>query len=261
MDFNIFNGSNKNHFLISGGGNNYIVCSGYYCAACGGGSKAVRYSYGGQGAPANPSYSSTMGTLHVNTGSCGNFRNSSGVIAIKFKIGGDFHYGWINYHGFTNTGTIKSWGYETDANKPVSDYPSDPTLVELTAFTATAGPQSVQLTWQTASEMDSAGFHLWRSENRDWGYEKITDALIPAEGSPTQGASYTFDDKTAKPGKTYYYKLEDVGTGGSRSYYGPVSAQMSAAIPALSGGGLLLAGAALAGAGVAILRRRRKDHE
>ena len=34
-------------------------------------------------------------------------------------------------------------------------------------------------------------------------------ALIPAQGSTTQGASYEFIDNEVKNRKTYYYKLED----------------------------------------------------
>ena len=134
-----------------------------------------------------------------------------------------------------------------------------PTLVELISFAAKPGPHNILLSWETASEVDNAGFHLWRSETEGAGYERITDTLIPAEGSPTQGASYKHDDKNVEPGKTYYYKLEDMDTAGSRSYYGPVSATVHASIPTLTDAGLLLAGAVLAGIGAALLRRRRKE--
>ena len=138
---------------------------------------------------------------------------------------------------------------------------TEPTLVELISFAAKPGPHNILLSWETASEIDSAGFYLWRSERESSGYERITVALVPAEGSPTQGASYQYDDKDVEPGKTYYYKLEDVDTGGSRSYYGPVSAQVPAAIPALADPGLLLGGAALASTGFVLLRRRRKKEK
>lgn len=53
------------------------------------------------------------------------------------------------------------------------------TLVELAAFTATGQPQSVLIQWTTSSEIDGAGFHLWRSEAKDGSYARITDDLIP----------------------------------------------------------------------------------
>ncbi len=132
-----------------------------------------------------------------------------------------------------------------------------PTLVELVSFTATPVSSNVLLSWETASEVDNAGFHLWRSNTEGSGYERITDALIPSEGSPTKGASYQFDDGNVGPGKTYYYKLEDVDASGNRSYYGPVSATVRAPIPTLTDGGLLLMVAALVGGGFALLRRRK----
>ena len=226
---------------------------------CGMGDKVKWHNYGDPG-ETGPNWDGGLGTLNITEPSCGYFYDRGGVIAVKFKSGSNVYHGWINYRGQDNSGDIVSWGYD-DSGDPPAHYPSDPTLVELTSFSAEAGPESVRISWQTASEIDNAGFHIWRSENKDWGYEKITQALIPAEGSPTQAASYHFDDKGVEPGKTYYYKLEDVDTGGHRSYYGPVSVQMSAAIPTLQDGGILLAGAALAGAGVAMLRRRRKDDD
>ena len=53
---------------------------------------------------------------------------------------------------------------------------------------------------------------------------KINNSLIPAEGSPTQGASYEFADKDVKNRKTYWYKLEDIDLSGNSTFHGPVNA-------------------------------------
>ncbi|PXF56249.1 MAG: hypothetical protein C4B58_14165 [Deltaproteobacteria bacterium] len=84
-------------------------------------------------------------------------------------------------------------------------------LVELTTFVATPDLRSVLLAWETATEIDNAGFYLWRTDAEDAEYIRITDYLIPAEGGLTQGATYAYEDFDVVPGLTYYYQLEKGG--------------------------------------------------
>ena len=81
------------------------------------------------------------------------------------------------------------------------------------------------LSWKTAAETDNAGFNIYRSETADGEFVKLNAALIPAKGSVTEGASYTFVDWRTERGKTYYYKLEDVDLAGNTTFHGPVSAE------------------------------------
>jgi hypothetical protein len=99
-----------------------------------------------------------------------------------------------------------------------------PTLIELSSFEAIGGLKRIHLIWTTASEVDNAGFNIYRSESADGTYEKINESLIAAQGSPTQGAAYEYIDKDVKSKKTYYYKLEDVNVNGTSTLHGPVSA-------------------------------------
>jgi len=52
---------------------------------------------------------------------------------------------------------------------------------------------------------------------------KINGALIPAEGSGTQGATYMFIDRNVSNRKTYYYKLQDTDLEGKSTFNGPAS--------------------------------------
>jgi len=101
-----------------------------------------------------------------------------------------------------------------------------PTLVELISFTARGSFNRVLLEWETATEMDNAGFHLWRSDTREGPYTRITDELIPAEGGATWGASYDWWDEGLITGQIYYYKLEDMDFGGHSNFHGPVGARV-----------------------------------
>jgi hypothetical protein len=130
--------------------------------------------------------------------------------------------------------------------------------VNLTDFLAQPAGGSILITWKTASEVDNAGFHLWRSDAEDGEYSRITAALIPAEGGPTWGAEYEHRDTDVRPGRTYYYKLEDIDDQGLSTFHGPVSATVeSLAVPTLSQWGAIVFSLILGTGAVLALRRRR----
>jgi hypothetical protein len=98
------------------------------------------------------------------------------------------------------------------------------TAIELSSFTAKAGPDDVTLTWETSSELDNEGFNVWRSEAADGQYTKLNATLIPAQGTADTGARYDYTDTDVVKGVTYYYQLEDVDIHGVSTFHGPVSA-------------------------------------
>ncbi|MCX5885280.1 MAG: DUF1566 domain-containing protein [Proteobacteria bacterium] len=100
----------------------------------------------------------------------------------------------------------------------------EPTLITLSSFTTTPSDRAIILKWTTASEIDNAGFNLYRAESENGEYVKINSSLIPAQGSATQGATYQFVDENVQNRKTYYYKLEDIDLNGTSTLHGPVSA-------------------------------------
>jgi hypothetical protein len=117
-------------------------------------------------------------------------------------------------------------GYNSDGQCNLFDWDllPEPTVIKLSSFTAIPVARKVILKWTTESEIDNAGFNLYRAESEDGEYVKINGALIPAEGSPIQSASYQFVDRNVKNRNTYYYKLEDIDLTGKSTMHGPVSA-------------------------------------
>ncbi len=91
-----------------------------------------------------------------------------------------------------------------------------PTAVVLNYFTATYndGNGSVIVDWQTASEVDHAGFNIYRRNaiTRD-AWTQINSSLLASRGSQAQGATYQFVDATVTEGE-WEYLLEDVETDG-----------------------------------------------
>ena len=65
----------------------------------------------------------------------------------------------------------------------------DDTYIELASFEAKARGRNILITWETGTEIDNAGFDLYRAEAGDrMTPVKINDRLIPAKGSPAAGA-------------------------------------------------------------------------
>ena len=93
------------------------------------------------------------------------------------------------------------------------------TAVTLVSFTATNAKKHILLGWETATEIDNAGFNLYRARTKDGHYKKINANPIPARGNDTSGAAYKYVDKPRKG--TYYYKLEDVDYYGVSTLHGP----------------------------------------
>ncbi|NJO16290.1 MAG: hypothetical protein HC877_11215 [Thioploca sp.] len=112
--------------------------------------------------------------------------------------------------------------YSIIANVDNENYDTDecPTLAELLDLKATRVSEGIKLEWQTATELDNAGFDLWRSETENGEYIKITDSLIPAKGNDS---TYTFIDNNVEPGVTYYYQLEDIDFLGKSTFQNPIS--------------------------------------
>jgi hypothetical protein len=118
-------------------------------------------------------------------------------------------------------GNARPYGASDDMG--ADEYMSS-TLIALSSFTANPYNQKVILSWTTESEIDNAGFNLYRSETENGNYTKINFSLIPANGSSTQGASYEHIDKNVQNRKTYWYKLEDIDLNGTSTMHGPKSA-------------------------------------
>ncbi len=95
--------------------------------------------------------------------------------------------------------------------------------VTLVSFTASAGLDEVLLDWETATELDNAGFYIRRGINQSGPFTRISP-FVPSEGDPLIGAFYLWVDDTVVNGTTYWYQLEAVDLSQNSEFYGPVSA-------------------------------------
>jgi len=84
-------------------------------------------------------------------------------------------------------------------------------------FSLENGSTQVVLRWETASEVQTAGYNLYRATSEDGPFEQINERLIPASPTRYTGGQYVYTDTGLIPGQTYYYQLEEVETGGKRT--------------------------------------------
>lgn len=82
-----------------------------------------------------------------------------------------------------------------------------------------SSPARVVVSWKTASEVDAAGFRLYRSETPAGPFELLSPDLILATGDPLVGDDYTFIDTDVTWGTRYYYQLEEINLSGTASRY------------------------------------------
>lgn len=89
-----------------------------------------------------------------------------------------------------------------------------PLSIELTFFEAAVVNGDVVLTWVTESELDNAGFNLYRKTYKGENV-KLNRKLIPGQGDSAQSSDYGYIDDAALSGNTYIYTLESVSYSGA----------------------------------------------
>jgi len=105
---------------------------------------------------------------------------------------------------------------------------TSPLPVELTSFTALAGKNSVELAWNTATEVNNYGFEVERAIHsglnglRDW--QKI--GFVSGNGNSNAPHNYSFTDNAAMFG-TYSYRLKQIDRNGNFEYSKEVEAAVT----------------------------------
>ena len=124
----------------------------------------------------------------------------------------------------TTTYTYRVYAYNADTVSQFSNLAQITTAVpvELTSFTANVVNGKVTLSWETATEINNAGFRIERS-NDNKVFSEI--AFIKGNGTSTEKISYSYTDKSALSGK-YYYRLKQVDFDGSYNYSRSIEADM-----------------------------------
>ncbi|MDE0316756.1 MAG: leucine-rich repeat domain-containing protein [Candidatus Poribacteria bacterium] len=92
----------------------------------------------------------------------------------------------------------------------------EPLPVNLSHFRAERTDAGVILKWTTESEIDNAGFYIYRSETRDGEFKVVNPTMIQGAGTTGERNEYMWTDTSAKPNTVYFYQIEDISHTGVR---------------------------------------------
>ncbi len=96
------------------------------------------------------------------------------------------------------------------------EWGGEPLPVNLSHFRAEHTDAGVIPKWTTESEVDNAGFYIYRSTTKDGEFKVVNSTIIQGAGTTGERNEYTWTDTTAKPNTVYYYRIEDVSHAGER---------------------------------------------
>jgi hypothetical protein len=103
------------------------------------------------------------------------------------------------------------------------------TLISFTAISLSGQPE-IYVDWETATEFDTVGFFVMRSDFALGPYARVSD-FIPHEGDTVIGAQYDWLDETTILGQTYFYRLEEITAHQISIFYGPIAVTAGSPIP------------------------------
>ena len=104
----------------------------------------------------------------------------------------------------------------------------NPIAVDLLSFTGTRVRSGVLIEWRTASEINLAGYNIFKSTIKENNFAKINKVIIPgAAPDPSQGASYSYIDPLDEQA-VYYYKLQIVELDGTTLFHPPIRVEFTA---------------------------------
>ena len=126
--------------------------------------------------------------------------------------------GWIKASDTKHIAEGYYYGNAQDIGTPTYRK-GKPLPVTLSHFTAHHTQTGVVLKWTTESEIDNAGFYIYRSKTKNGKYSLVNPTIIQGAGTTAKRSEYVYVDTTAKPTTVYYYQIEDVSFAGNRQRF------------------------------------------
>lgn len=91
-------------------------------------------------------------------------------------------------------------------------------------YTEVSAEKGVIIYWNTESEVNTAGYHVWRRSQNEGEYVRITTDLIPSMGTGSAGNPYSYSDINVEEGVLYFYLIQEISLSGGTEFFGPVIA-------------------------------------
>jgi hypothetical protein len=87
------------------------------------------------------------------------------------------------------------------------------------------GERRARLTWEAHQEKDTYGYIVYRSDRREGPFLRVSPEILRVATGPEPHV-YRYVDEQVEPGQTYYYYLESMGRGGTKSRLSGVMAKV-----------------------------------
>ena len=157
-------------------------------------------------------------------------QNTVSIITSNSSNGRSYSFNGTSWTAVTKDYEFRAIIYES----------SSPLPVELTAFTATStnssnGSLSVNLNWETATEVNNYGFEILRSAQNDGHSEEGTDeeswekvGFVSGHGNSNSPKYYSYKDDVSKLSGKYLYRLKQIDIDGKFDYSEIVEIKISA---------------------------------
>ena len=142
---------------------------------------------------------------------------------LKIRIQNPSELSGINLDATVNQFDLQQYYYTTAATDDQVNYSpvnvgsglNEPLPVELTTFTAAYSNQSVELNWQTATEVNNFGFDIEKKiDGGDW----IKIGFVAGNGNSNSPNQYIFSDEALFGGSQFKYRLKQMDNDGQFEY-------------------------------------------
>jgi hypothetical protein len=132
---------------------------------------------------------------------------------------------WTGNFSLVDANSIRAENVTSFSEWTVGTLDDTPLPVSLSSFTASFISNSSVLSWITQSEINNAGWNVYRSHTSLFcEAQKINPSQIEGAGTTSEITTYTYTDQTEfQYGETYYYWLESVDYANTSILHGPAS--------------------------------------
>ena len=96
-----------------------------------------------------------------------------------------------------------------------------PTMAFISSFKAYEESGHAVVRWETASEINTGGFYLFRKDDSSGRFHPVNKPFLPGLLHSPRGGVYRLVDGTALYGETYTYRLIEVESSGTKRLHGP----------------------------------------
>ena len=141
----------------------------------------------------------------------------------------DLGNNWTNYEEVTSNDLTslsflnENTGWIGGENGTMFKYQNDYVPVELVSFTACIKNNTVQLNWQTATEINNNGFEILRQAQDD-RWDPL--GFVKGQGNSSSSKSYSFTDNSPFGGSKIKYRLKQIDTDGKYEYSNEIEVEI-----------------------------------